>query len=105
MDPHLGFMIILIWFFWFFNQFIMLIILLNFLIAVISASYEKVASEHELYTYMHRAQFNAERLQIFSQFRFINHFKAIIISTEKIVLEEVDDDIQRAINRITDHHE
>jgi hypothetical protein len=91
------------WGFWFLNQFISLIILLNFLIAVISESYGQISQENEMYTYMHRCEFNLECLQIFSQFNLINSFKGVIISSHKELLEEEDDDVNRAIAHIVNN--
>jgi len=54
-EPQMSIIVMLVWGFWFLNQFISLIILLNFLVAVISESYEKINVEHEMYTFMYRA--------------------------------------------------
>ena len=50
----------LIWFTWYTNTFFMIVILLNFLIAVISQSYEKVIEQQLIYSYMHKAELNEE---------------------------------------------
>lgn len=49
---------------WFGNQFFVLIILLNFLIAVISQSYENVMNSASILTYNSRCEWNAEMYQI-----------------------------------------
>jgi len=54
--------IYLLWLLWFLNIFLMLIMLLNFLIAVISQTYERVASSQISYTYKDRAEMNQESM-------------------------------------------
>lgn len=58
-------MITVIWAMWFLNQYVNLIILLNFLIAIISQSYEEIMTEQFVFMYQHRAQLNAEARQPF----------------------------------------
>ena len=52
--------IVLIWMTWYFNTFFMIVILLNFLIAVISQSYERVIEQQNIYSYMHKSELNEE---------------------------------------------
>ena len=54
-------MLIGIWIVWIFNQWAVLLILLNFLIAIISQSYEEVLSLSKKYKYSDRVALNAER--------------------------------------------
>ena len=56
------------WFIFFMHQFIALIILLNFLIAVISQSYDEVMSRRAESNYVHRCQMNFEMANSFSRF-------------------------------------
>ena len=52
-----------IWLFWLLNQFFVLIVLLNFLIAIISESYEAVMAESIIHKYEHKIEMNrAHRL-------------------------------------------
>ena len=60
--------IILIWVTWFVNTFIMIIILLNFLIAVISSTYDRVTQSRDITQYMHKADLNEECYQLLSVF-------------------------------------
>ena len=53
-------MIYLIWVLWYLNQFFNLIILLNFLIAIVSQSYEKVMTDSMKHEYDHKAELNSE---------------------------------------------
>jgi hypothetical protein len=55
-------MIALIWFIWVTQQLLILIILLNFLIALVSQSYENVKSKEEIYKYKQRVEMNRESL-------------------------------------------
>lgn len=58
-------MIYLIWILWYLNQFFNLIILLNFLIAIVSQSYEKVMTDSMKYEYEHKAELNSETERFF----------------------------------------
>ena len=52
-----------IWLFWLLNQFFVLVVLLNFLIAIISESYEAVMAESIIHKYVHKIEMNrAHRL-------------------------------------------
>lgn len=53
-------MIYIIWFIWLFNIILMVIILLNFLIAVISQTYERVVSQQVRFSYSNKAEMNLE---------------------------------------------
>ena len=55
-------MITLIWIVWVLHQFMNLIILLNFLIAIISQSYENVMQKLVVFKYKTRVDFNLECL-------------------------------------------
>tara|TARA_B110000305_G_scaffold211405_1_gene245762 strand:- start:62 stop:211 length:150 start_codon:yes stop_codon:yes gene_type:complete len=46
----------------------MIIILLNFLIAVISATYERVVSQQTIFSYLHKAELNLESYELLSVF-------------------------------------
>lgn len=70
-------MITLIWTFWVLHQFMIVIILLNFLIAVLSQSYEMVMSKASISTYLHRCELNMECLRVLAhigQLQPINMF-------------------------------
>ena len=53
-------MITLIWIVWVLHQFLVLVILLNFLIAIISQSYENVMTKLDVFKYQTRVDFNLE---------------------------------------------
>jgi hypothetical protein len=71
----------MIWMIWFSNQLFILIILLNFLIAIVSQSYEQVMSCAEINMYMHRAILNRE-CRFLLQGNLIP-FDVLIFSVEK----------------------
>ena len=62
-------MIFLIWFVWFFNQFINFIIMSNFLIAIVSQSYEQTQTNCVFYEYEQRCKLNMEYGSISRAFR------------------------------------
>lgn len=55
-------MIYLIYLVWFLNLFMNMVILLNFLIAIISQSYDRVISNKLVNLYNHKSDLNIERL-------------------------------------------
>ena len=102
-------MIYLLWFFWFINIFLMLIILLNFLIAVISATYEKVNSQKINYTYKDKAEMNEECCTILKSLYNKGEVKLICFTYDKnltIIQEsdykEVIDEIKKNVKAATD---
>ena len=75
--------IFLIWCTWFICTFSMIIILLNFLIAVITETYEEVATKQSIYTYVHKASLNEEIYHIISFFFRMKPYKAVVFSFNK----------------------
>ena len=61
----------------------MIIILLNFLIAVITESYEEVATKQSIYTYVHKASLNQECYQLISFFKRMKSYKVVVFSYNK----------------------
>ena len=66
--------IYLIWIVWFFNLAVNMILLLNFLIAIISQSYDRVISNRMINRYKHMSDLNVENLQFHHAFRNIRKF-------------------------------
>ena len=62
-------------------QLFMNVVLLNFLIAIISQSYEQVNSEQELHLYMQKAEFNLETANLFETISKVYKSSNILIST------------------------
>lgn len=88
-SPQTSWMVIYaIWFMWLLNQYLVLIILLNFLIAVISTSYETVMEEQLIHTYNARTAFNRECRLILSALGLQKRFDMMLISCQKETLLE-----------------
>ena len=75
-------MISLVWTIWVLHQILVLIILLNFLIAIISQSYENVMSKLEVFKYKTRADFNLECLQVMEFFGRLESFDTLLLVTQ-----------------------
>lgn len=58
--------IYIIWFVWLLNQLLILIVLLNFLIAVISQSYENVMNKSVQFKYLQRCELIREAAIVFN---------------------------------------
>lgn len=74
--------IYLIWFMWFANQALILIILLNFLIAVVSQSYENVMNSAMQFKYIQRCELIREAAIINQQFGIYNEFHVFILQAD-----------------------
>lgn len=61
----------------------MIIIMLNFLIAVITQSYEEVESKQSIYTYLHKAELNEEIYSLKSYFFQMESYKVVVFSYNK----------------------
>lgn len=83
-------MIYFIWILWFLNQFFNLIILLNFLIAIVSQSYDRVISESINYQYSHKSELNEETQRFFKVFRKPARFDIMCIVSSH------EDDVNKA---------
>lgn len=68
----------------------MLIILLNFLIAVISQTYERVAGSQTNYTYKDRAEMNEECATVLSSLYFQGEVKMIVFTYDKSIFASED---------------
>ena len=81
-------MLFTIWLVWFLQQFIILICLLNFLIAIVSQSYENVMSKKEQFKYRERVLMNKECLTVLQYFIVLSNFNTILI------VSQIDEDSQ-----------
>jgi uncharacterized membrane protein len=77
------FIIYLLWGLWFGNIILMVILLLNFLIAIISQTYERVAGSQSNYTYKDRADMNQEAMTILSALYYQGEVKMIVFTQDK----------------------
>lgn len=86
--------IYIIWFFWFCNVFIMMIIMLNFLIAEVGQTYQKIQSKGQKLHYQQRADLNLLTQKIKKLFnKLVGHrtkYKVLIFSGQKQELENHD---------------
>ena len=73
-------MIIIIWTVWFINTWINLIIMLNFLIALIGQSYDKVMAEEDILIYEHKSLLNNEYQLIMQSIYSLKRFDTMVIS-------------------------
>lgn len=100
-------MIYIIWIVWFLNGIVQVIMLLNFLIAVISQTYESVVSQQIIYTFTDRAEINLEYFQIVKQFRLIRKSKAIrymvFVESSDIALDTRETNWTGFVNTINYH--
>lgn len=55
----------------------MIIILLNFLIAVISQTYDRIISQKAIYTYSHKSDLNQETFHLLSKFVNLQEYKVM----------------------------
>lgn len=67
-------MVYLIWVIWFLNLLMNMVILLNFLIAIISQSFETVISNRLIFEYEYKSELNIERLQFYSSLKKLKNF-------------------------------
>jgi hypothetical protein len=77
-------MIYVIWFIWFLNQIVVTIILLNFLIAIISQSYEQVMSISKIGLYNHRRDLNVTCQLMLRYFNLLKPMDYILISCNEL---------------------
>ena len=70
-------MVYLIWLIWFLNLFMNMVIMLNFMIAIISQSFETVITNRLTYEYEYKSALNLERLQFHSIFSKLKKFNLL----------------------------
>ena len=75
-------MVTLIWIVWTSSLYIMVIMMLNFLIAIISQSYENVMSQQIVFQYQQKVEMNEEYLMILNYFKFLENFTMLAIVSE-----------------------
>ena len=97
-------MIYLIWLMWLLNAVFLLILLLNFLIAVISQTYERVSSQRIIYTYTYKAEKNFDYYQIIDLFKKRRGIKYLVfVSSSDILLDQGENEWLGFINSIKKH--
>ena len=88
--------IMLIWLVWFVLTFFMIVIMLNFLIAVITTTYEKVSSLQKIFGFKHKAELNEECYQLIQVFKELPQYKIIVFSTSKEAATLEDNELEEA---------
>jgi hypothetical protein len=73
--------IFLIWACWFSQTLFMLVIMLNFLIAVITSTYERVINYQIIISYMHKADLNQENYNLMAFFVNQPEYRVIVFSS------------------------
>lgn len=98
-------MIFIVWFMWIVHQFIMLILLLNFLIAIVSQSYENVMQQSETMLYDQRIELNKETILTLEFFGKLRNFKALIVAslTDEARSEESEGDWKGLVTNMKDY--
>ena len=73
---------------WFIQVFFMLVIMLNFLIAVLQQTYNRVMNYQKIILYQQRSELNEECYNLLSIFLKIKQFKYIVFSTNKDIKKD-----------------
>jgi hypothetical protein len=79
----------------------MCIILLNFLIAVISATYEEIDSKKINYTYKDKAEMNAECTTILKSLYYKGEVKMIVFTYDKNLTKVKESDFQEVLDVVS----
>ena len=95
-----GINVILIWITWLFQTFFMLVIMTNFLIAVITSTYERVISYQKIISFQHKADLNEECYQLMGVFSNLPEFRVIVLSTSKEATKLDDNIIDDAVENL-----
>lgn len=77
--------IFFIWFIWFFLTFLVNIMMINFIVAVISATFERVQDYQLIITFKQKAELNFESYQLLNMFGYSEQFVVLALSTSKEV--------------------
>ena len=75
--------IILIWFIWCMQTFFMLVVMTNFIIAMITSTYERVSQYQRIISFQHKAVLNEECYMLLSYFTTLPEYKIVVLSTCK----------------------
>ena len=95
----------LIWLIWFIQTFTMLVIMLNFLIAVIASTYDRLNNYQRIISYQQKATLNDEVFQlmkVFKNFWFVSmpSYKIVVFSTSKEASTLEDNEIEDQLERL-----
>ena len=99
-NPYIGkFMCFMIWFTWLFNSFLLMLILLNFLIAILSASFEDMQNKAVQFEYKAKCQMNVDTMLIQKVLGLLTPFESITL-TCNCSLERSVDPLDKAIENL-----
>lgn len=73
----------LIWLMWYVQSFFMLVVLTNFIIAVITNTYNQVIVMQRIISYRHKADLNVEIFELFNLFNKLEKFQLLLFSSGK----------------------
>lgn len=97
-------MTFVIWFTWLFNSFLLMLILLNFLIAILSASFEDMQNKAVQFEYKAKCSMNVDTMLIQKVLGLLTPFEAVTL-TCNCSLERSDDPLDKAIENIKANQE
>ena len=87
-----GALVWIIWVTWFTNQWFIFIILLNFIIAIISHSYDSVMAKATKFRYLQRADMNLECRIVMKFFSLLNKMDQFVLAAHQEEEEQEDDE-------------
>lgn len=90
--------IYLIWAMYCVQTFFMLVIMLNFLIAVITNTYDRVNNYQKIISFKNKAELNEECYMLINVFTKLKEYKIIVFSTSKEAIKLEDNDLDDAID-------
>ena len=89
--------IYLIWGMYSVQTFFMLVIMLNFLIAVITNTYERVSNYQKVISFKNKADLNEECYMLINVFKKLKEYKIVVFSTSKEAIKLEDNDLDDSI--------
>ena len=83
LDMHISYaMIALVWIFWAANQFLMSVILMNFVIAIITETYDEVISQEKINKFLQKCTINREASLLLQGFGIGSRLDSFVLATE-----------------------
>lgn len=95
--------IYLIWAAWFLQSFFMLVVMMNFLIAVISETYQQISSQRKIIDYRNKSELNEEAFIMLSAIKSFPEFRVVVFSTNSQQDSMDDDQVDEVIQQAKKH--
>lgn len=95
--------IALIWTAWFLQSFFMLVVMMNFLIAVISETYQKISAQRKIIDYRNKSELNEEAFIMMSAIMKFPVFRVVVFSTNSQQDSMDDDQVDEVIQQAKKH--